>query len=35
MKKLHPRFQNEPDDNPDAKTKLIFTTRGESARRRG
>ncbi|WP_242478950.1 YceD family protein [Hymenobacter lapidiphilus] len=31
MKKLHPRFQNEPDDEPDAKTKLIFTTRGEAA----
>ncbi|SET49335.1 YceD family protein [Hymenobacter actinosclerus] len=31
MKKLHPRFQNEPDDEPDAKTKLIFTTRGEDA----
>ena len=30
MKKLHPRFQNEPDDEPDAKTKLIFTTRGEN-----
>lgn len=27
MKKLHPRFQNEDDDNPDAETKLIFTTR--------
>ena len=27
MKKLHPRFQNEPDDNPEAETKLIFTTR--------
>lgn len=27
MKKLHPRFQNEPDDNPDAPTKLIFSTR--------
>ncbi|WP_245318655.1 YceD family protein [Hymenobacter elongatus] len=27
MKKLHPRFQNEPDENPDAETKLIFTTR--------
>ena len=27
MKKLHPRFQNEPDDNPDADAKLIFTTR--------
>lgn len=27
MKKLHPRFQNEPDDNPDADTKLIFSTR--------
>ncbi|MBT9395488.1 DUF177 domain-containing protein [Hymenobacter sp. NST-14] len=31
MKKLHPRFQNEPDDEPDATTKLIFTTRGEDA----
>jgi uncharacterized protein len=30
MKKLHPRFQNEPDDNPDATTKLIFTTRSDS-----
>ncbi|TGE04074.1 YceD family protein [Hymenobacter fodinae] len=29
MKKLHPRFQNEPDDNPDADAKLIFTTRQE------
>lgn len=27
MKKLHPRFQNEADDDPDATTKLIFTTR--------
>ena len=27
MKKLHPRFQNEPDENPAADTKLIFTTR--------
>ncbi len=27
MKKLHPRFQNEEDDNPDAKTTLIFSTR--------
>ena len=27
MKKLHPRFQNETDDNPDAPTKLIFSTR--------
>ena len=27
MKRLHPRFQNEPDDNPAAPTKLIFTTR--------
>ena len=27
MKKLHPRFQNEADDNPDAPTKLIFSTR--------
>ncbi|MBC8084127.1 MAG: DUF177 domain-containing protein [Hymenobacter sp.] len=27
MKKLHPRFQNEPDDHPEAETKLIFTTR--------
>ena len=27
MKKLHPRFQNEPDDNPKAETKLIFSTR--------
>lgn len=29
MKKLHPRFQNEPDENPDAEAKLIFTTRQE------
>ncbi|SHK52536.1 Uncharacterized metal-binding protein YceD, DUF177 family [Hymenobacter psychrotolerans DSM 18569] len=29
MKKLHPRFQNEPDENPDSDTKLIFTTRQE------
>lgn len=27
MKKLHPRFQNEADDDPDAETKLIFSTR--------
>ena len=27
MKKLHPRFQDEADDNPDAPTKLIFSTR--------
>jgi uncharacterized protein len=27
MKKLHPRFQNEPDENPESETKLIFTTR--------
>lgn len=27
MKKLHPRFQGEADDNPDAPTKLIFSTR--------
>jgi uncharacterized metal-binding protein YceD (DUF177 family) len=27
MKKLHPRFQNEADDNPEWPTKLIFTTR--------
>jgi uncharacterized protein len=27
MKKLHPRFQNEPDEDPDSETKLIFTTR--------
>lgn len=27
MKKLHPRFQNEADDDPDATTKLIFSTR--------
>jgi len=26
MKKLHPRFQNEPDDQPDAPTKHIFST---------
>jgi len=30
MKKLHPRFQNEADDNPEAETKLIFTTRSDS-----
>jgi len=29
MKKLHPRFQNEPDENPDADATLIFTTRKE------
>ncbi|GGF10605.1 YceD family protein [Hymenobacter cavernae] len=29
MKKLHPRFQNEPDENPDADAKLIFTTKKE------
>lgn len=27
MKKLHPRFQDEADDNPAAPTKLIFSTR--------
>jgi uncharacterized protein len=27
MKKLHPRFQNEADDDPDSGTKLIFSTR--------
>ena len=27
MKKLHPRFQNEADENPDSETKLIFSTR--------
>ena len=27
MKKLHPRFQDEADDNPDAPTKHIFSTR--------
>nr|WP_262908626.1 DUF177 domain-containing protein [Hymenobacter translucens] len=27
MKKLHPRYANEPDENPDADSKLIFTTR--------
>ena len=27
MKKLHPRFQDEPDDDPAADSKLIFTTR--------
>ena len=31
MKKLHPRFQNEPDENPDAETKLIFSTRQNDA----
>ncbi len=30
MKKLHPRFQNEADDNPDAPVKLIFSTRDEN-----
>lgn len=30
MKKLHPRFQNEPDENPDADSKLIFSTRNEN-----
>jgi len=30
MKKLHPRFQNEPDDNPDASSKLIFSTRSDN-----
>jgi uncharacterized protein len=30
MKKLHPRFQDEADDNPDAPTKLIFSTRPEN-----
>lgn len=30
MKRLHPRFQNEPDDQPDAPTKLIFSTRNEA-----
>ena len=27
MKKLHPRYEHEADDDPDAKTKLIFSTR--------
>jgi uncharacterized metal-binding protein YceD (DUF177 family) len=27
MKKLHPRFQNEADEDPDSATKLIFSTR--------
>ena len=27
MKKLHPRFQNEADDDPESATKLIFSTR--------
>ncbi len=31
MKKLHPRFQNEPDENPAAETKLIFSTRSEGS----
>jgi uncharacterized metal-binding protein YceD (DUF177 family) len=26
MKKLHPRFQDEPDENPDADAKLIYST---------
>ncbi|RTQ52363.1 DUF177 domain-containing protein [Hymenobacter gummosus] len=26
MKKLHPRFQDEEDDNPDAEAKLIYST---------
>ncbi|MFD1470309.1 YceD family protein [Hymenobacter caeli] len=30
MKKLHPRFQNEPDDQPDAPTKHIFSTRRDA-----
>jgi uncharacterized protein len=30
MKKLHPRFQNETDEDPDAETKLIFSTRKPS-----
>ena len=29
MKRLHPRFQQEADDNPEAETKLIFSTRSE------
>ena len=29
MKRLHPRFQNEPDDQPDAPTKHIFSTRND------
>jgi len=27
MKRLHPRFQNEADEDPEAETKLIFSTR--------
>jgi uncharacterized metal-binding protein YceD (DUF177 family) len=27
MKRLHPRFQQEPDEDPAAETKLIFSTR--------
>lgn len=30
MKKLHPRFQNEPDENPEADSKLIFTTKSDA-----
>lgn len=30
MKKLHPRFQNEPDENPEADAKLIFSTKAEA-----
>ncbi|MGI4833494.1 MAG: YceD family protein [Janthinobacterium lividum] len=32
MKRLHPRFQHEADEDPEAETKLIFSTRpqGES-----
>ncbi|MBC6990298.1 DUF177 domain-containing protein [Hymenobacter sp. BT491] len=30
MKKLHPRFQNEPDENPEADSKLIFSTRSDA-----
>ncbi|KAA9339577.1 DUF177 domain-containing protein [Hymenobacter busanensis] len=26
MKKLHPRFQNEEDDNPDSEVKLIYSS---------
>lgn len=29
MKKLHPRFQNEPDENPDADSTFIFSTRSQ------
>jgi len=30
MKRLHPRFQNETDEDPEAETKLIFSTKPDS-----